>query len=421
MRVLWITNPIFAEPSRALNLGVPVTGGWLYGLADDLADRSDLDLAVASVYPGRALRRFGSGTIDYFVLPAHRRDGYPESLERHWRNIFDLWKPDIVHIHGTEYPNGLSCLRALPSLPHVVSLQGLTGVCARYHYGGIDPRVLMKYRTIRDVVRNDSVSRSHARRVLNGRFEEACIRSATVVLGRTSWDELHARAIAPAVDYRHCGERLRDSFYASPKWSRGAVSEHSIFASQGHTPLKGLHMALRAMALLVDEFPSITLRVGGNNILNARSLRSRLRRTGYAKYLASLIGELGLEDRIEFTGWLDESAMSEEYLRAHVFVCPSSIENSPNSLAEAQLLGVPTIASRVGGIPDMVRGGRSGLMYRFEEYEALAHSIRQVFQSDQLAARLSDGAIAEATQRHDTARAAAATHAVYQELVSRRG
>lgn len=63
--------------------------------------------------------------------------------------------------------------------------------------------------------------------------------------------------------------------------------------------------------------------------------------------------------------------MKQEYLNANVFICPSSLENSPNSLGEAQILGTPCLASYVGGIPDMMFGNE-GYLYRFEEIEMLA-------------------------------------------------
>ena len=72
--------------------------------------------------------------------------------------------------------------------------------------------------------------------------------------------------------------------------------------------------------------------------------------------------------------------MKEEYLRCNVFVCPSSIENSPNSLAEAQILGVPCIASYVGGVPDFMQGNEQN-MYRFEEIEMLAYKVVDIFKS----------------------------------------
>ena len=93
-----------------------------------------------------------------------------------------------------------------------------------------------------------------------------------------------------------------------------------------------------------------------------------------------LIKTNNLEENISFTGRLDAEEMKQEYLNANVFICPSSIENSPNSLGEAQLLGVPVIASYVGGIPDMMRGDESHL-YRFEEIEMLSEIIKQLFAS----------------------------------------
>ena len=92
--------------------------------------------------------------------------------------------------------------------------------------------------------------------------------------------------------------------------------------------------------------------------------------------------------------------MIKEYLNAHVFVCPSSIENSPNSVGEVQLLGVPVIASYAGGMPNMVVYGETGMLYRFEEVEMLAEHIRRVFTDHTLARHLSENGIKAAEKRH---------------------
>ena len=84
-----------------------------------------------------------------------------------------------------------------------------------------------------------------------------------------------------------------------------------------------------------------------------------------------------------------------------MFVCPSSIENSPNSLGEAQLVGCPVVASYVGGVPDMVEDNVTGLLYRFEETEMLAAAICRVFADDELAKRLSENGSVAAHKRHD--------------------
>ena len=103
---------------------------------------------------------------------------------------------------------------------------------------------------------------------------------------------------------------------------------------------------------------------------------------------------------MQFTGTLTESQMITEYLNAHLFICPSSIENSPNSLGEAQLLGVPVIAAYVGGTPDMIEHNETGLLYRFEEVEMLAEHIRNLFTNTTLALRLAKNGINAAQERH---------------------
>ena len=79
-----------------------------------------------------------------------------------------------------------------------------------------------------------------------------------------------------------------------------------------------------------------------------------------------------------FLGSLSESEMCKRYLKSNVFVCPSAIENSPNSLGEAQALGMPYLTAYVGGAPDMV-GQNVETLYRFEEIEMLAQKVCDVF------------------------------------------
>ena len=109
--------------------------------------------------------------------------------------------------------------------------------------------------------------------------------------------------------------------------------------------------------------------------------------------------------------------MIDQYLKSHIFLCPSSIENSSNSIGEAQLLGVPCVASYVGGTPDMITDGRTGLLYRFEEYEMLAYNICQIFKNDRIAQELSLAEIAVATQRHDRRNNAIRMMEIYKNVI----
>jgi glycosyltransferase involved in cell wall biosynthesis len=108
--------------------------------------------------------------------------------------------------------------------------------------------------------------------------------------------------------------------------------------------------------------------------------------------------------------------MKQAFLSAHLYVMPSSIENSSNSLCEAQLLGVPTIASYVGGTPSLVEDKKTGYLYRYEEYEMLANIVMNLFAANDLA-QLSAREIAAATARHDRETNAMRLAEIYQNII----
>lgn len=403
MRILWITNTIFPDPSRAIGRPEPVIGGWMYGLAERVARTPGIELAVATIYPERELRKMDLSGIRYYLLPARPVRAYQPALEPAWRQLCDSFKPDLVHLHGTENPHGLACMRACPTIPYVVSVQGLTSVISRYHYGGLEPWTVLRHMTVRDVVRRDSVFHTKRQRDRCAQYEHESLRTATVIVGRTTWDRTHVKAIVPGADYVACNESLREPFYSAVKWSTKSRRRHTIFMSQAHTPMKGLHQVLRAIALVRRDIPDLKLCIAGHDIIATTSIRQRLLRTGYGAYIRSLARDLGIESVMEFTGPLGADGMAARYRGAHVFVCPSAVENSPNSVGEAQLIGVPVIASCAGGIPDFVKHGETGLLYRFEEVEMLAEHLRRVMNDDDLAGVLSANGIRAATKRHDTA------------------
>ena len=400
MRALWITNTIFPVPSSALGIPEPVVGGWMYGIAKQIASTDGVRLAVATTYRGNDLKIFDIDGVLYYLLPLHTTSGYPKTLEPLWQKVCTEFQPDVIHIHGTEYTHGLACMRSCPSMSYIVSIQGLVSVCARYYYTGIRKSDVFKNITFRDIIRRNTIFEAKRNFIKRGMFEREYIQRTKHVIGRTEWDDAHTKSINPSVNYHFCNEILRDSFYINPKWNNSHKTDYTIFLSQANCPYKGLHQVLKAMALLKQTFPYIKVRVAGHNIINTSTLIDRIKLSGYGAYIRKLIKQLNLHNHVQFTGFLTEDKMIAEYLNAHLFLCPSSIENSPNSLGEAQLLGVPTIASYVGGVPDMINHGETGLLYRFEEVELLAEYIRRIFADTTLAMTLSKNGIKAAKKRH---------------------
>ena len=122
------------------------------------------------------------------------------------------------------------------------------------------------------------------------------------------------------------------------------------------------------------------VRVAGFNVCE-KSFKRKLFREGYGRYLLKLLRKLDCRNNIEFIGPLNSREMKQELLSANLFLLPSSIDNSPNALGEAQMLGVPCVASRVGGVADMIPNDDTGKMYRFSDISELAYAVCSTFET----------------------------------------
>ena len=110
--------------------------------------------------------------------------------------------------------------------------------------------------------------------------------------------------------------------------------------------------------------------------------------------------------------------MVEQYLKANVFVLPSSIENSPNSLGEAMILGMPCVASCVGGVQDMIIDKKDGFLYPFDEYYMLAHYVCEIFSNQDMAVALGENARKSAHKRFEPRTVVRTTLDVYRHIIN---
>ncbi|MEI7838059.1 MAG: glycosyltransferase family 4 protein, partial [Planctomycetota bacterium] len=113
------------------------------------------------------------------------------------------------------------------------------------------------------------------------------------------------------------------------------------------------------------------------------------------------IAAMGLADHVELLGALHQKELIQQLQMAHCFVLASYLENSPNSLCEAMRVGMPCVASYVGGIPSLIDVGKTALSFPAGDSALLAMNLRRIFEDDPLALRLGSAAMQEATRRHD--------------------
>jgi glycosyltransferase involved in cell wall biosynthesis len=418
MRIIWCVNILPTEVAKSIGVLPTPYGGWLTALSSDLSNIEEIKLGIASVYDGRELKKIEINRIIYYLIPGGPKAMLGKDMERlrkYWKKIVIDFKPDLLHLHGTEYSHGLALLEMFPDIPSVVSIQGLLGVCEKYYYAGMEYSDVFLRPSLRDIIKLDPLwmgRRSFKKRAV---FEREILCKACFTIGRTTWDYSNLKAINPKIKYFHCDESLRDPFYKY-LWDISKINRHTIFVNQASYPIKGFHILLKSAKILKRDYPDIRIFVAGHNF-DAKSFIEKLRIPGYGSYVKRLIKNLRLEDNIVFTGILDAEGIAEMLLKTHVFVIPSAIENSPNSLAEAMILGVPCIGAYSGGIPDMLENGRCGFLYPFMEEAMLAEYIRRIFENDELALKFSEAGRESALKRHDRNKIAEKIKNIYNTIM----
>lgn len=377
MKVLWLCNVMMPMIAERLNMEASNKEGWISGLAGVVLKKRDengIELAVAFPAPEQLLSggeevcmrtvtvRDGKITCYGFREDVTKPEIYDVGLEERMKRITDSFRPDIVHCFGTEYPHTLAMCKVFPEKSRLlIGIQGLCAVCANAYFANL-PEKVIKSVTLRDCLRADSIPQQQRKFVKRGKMEVEAIKLAKNVTGRTEWDRYYTREWNPEAQYYNMNETLRQEFYGAV-WDKEGCVPHSIFLSQGDYPLKGLHYMLKALPAIIDRYADTRVYVAGNSIVEHRTLKQKLKLSAYGKYLRRLMKQNNLCDKVIFLGRLSGEQMKEQYLKSHLFVCCSSLENSPNSLGEAMLLGMPCVSADVGGIPSIFTGGQDGILY----------------------------------------------------------
>ena len=159
------------------------------------------------------------------------------------------------------------------------------------------------------------------------------------------------------------------------------------------SPEKGQAGLLRAFAKVRSSHPELRLRLVGDGPERGN--------------LEALARELGISGAVTFTGRLPEEETLAEIARSDLLVLPSFMEGLPIVLMEAMAVGVPVIASRVAGIPELVEDGATGLLFTPSSWGELASGIDRLLGDETLQVRLAERAKAKVAAEFDTRKSAA--------------
>lgn len=410
MNILWVVNIIFPYPSLQIGKKINPFGGWLMGLYNEIIKSNNINLGIACVYEGQKLLIFEDNKTKYYLIPKSNQ-------KEMWYRAINDYQPDLIHLHGSEFDYGKTIQNLFPNIKTVVSIQGLVSIYSDFYIANIKHDEINNSFTIKNIFRGN-IYKEQKRFIRKGNIEKEILKKSTYIIGRTTWDYACSYGIVGKDKYFHCNESLRDSFY-NATWNSTKIDKHSIFVSQAGYPIKGFHIMLEAANLLKNAygFSDLKVYVAGNNIIDNSSLKKKIRLSSYAKYLRKLIKKYNLKDNIIFTGLLNEEQIQKRLLLSNVFVQTSSIENSPNSLGEAMLLGMPCVASNVGGTSDMLKDKEEGLLYPFGDYSLLAYYISKIFDDIEFANKIGNNAKKHASITHNRKNNAKRMIEIYSNII----
>ena len=425
MKVLWVCNIMLPMVAEHLGKEASNKEGWLTGLADMILknhEDNQIDLAVSFpitqemtekkwVIPVRGTENtlHCYGFLEDIVHP----EIYEEDLEGAIKEIIDDFKPDVVHCFGTEFAHTLAVTRICDKNKILIGIQGICKLCAEKYLADL-PRRVVKRVTFRDWLKKDSILEQEQKFIERGKREVEIIQNAGHVTGRTRMDKDFTTRTNPEVRYHFMNETLRSNFYEG-EWSFSACEPYSIFLSQGDYPLKGLHYVLKALPAILKVYPDAKVYVAGNSIANYKTLKDKIKISSYGKYILELLRKYDLQEKVVFLGKMNAEEMKAQYLKSSVFVCSSVIDNSPNSLGEAMLLGVPCVTARSGGIPSVFTDGEDGIVYpaygasvyekeadkEQAQAERLANAVMQMWSDEEKMSEYIKNARAHARKTHD--------------------
>lgn len=439
MKVLWVTNNPCSSIER--NGGRTITGGWLSSL--EKAVRNDIELEIAFLSSGQVQEDFAYNGVEYHSIAPFRSGSYIifrlRRLLMPWsvydrlildrlECIIEKSRPDIIHIHGTEKCFGLiygkmrgkdGCIEAGgKKIPVVISIQGVMELCLEKYFSGISMNDVLMLESIGCRLRKQSAIMMYRQLKHQARNEALMLKSARFILGRTDMDREFSGRMNPERLYFTVNEIMREPFYHTYDDMSGSKEIRDRDRREGC----GQH--IKIVSTISDGiYKGYELLLKTACTLKGRKVRYSWTVIGlsYDSEMVSIAekstGLASADLDIQLAGRMDASEMVREMSSADIYCQVSHIENSPNSLCEAMLLGLPSVATDVGGTSSIVDNGVTGLLVPDTDPDAYADAIIRLASDSEAADMAGKAARKAAAERHDPVTVRKQLIHTYEEII----
>jgi glycosyltransferase involved in cell wall biosynthesis len=373
-------------------------GGWIASLEQLVHTVPDIQLGIAFEHTDTNFRVERDGVVYYplksklSVLEKIKfKLGFGYKIEEKkllpkCMKIIDDFKPDIIHIFGSEEYFGLVAEHT--EIPVVIHIQGSIPPYYNARFPPGYSRFDLAFNNGLNIGRiakdfkNDFVFVTRAKR------EERILRACHYYMGRTEWDKNISKLYNPDSQYFYCSEALRNVFVNAPKKWEKHEREKVILVSTISSPFyKGIDLVLKTSKLLKENTEiDFDWRIFGVTDIAFHEKKTKIKK-----------GEVN----VKLMGIASAEKLKEELLDADIFIHPSYIDNSPNSICEAQILGLPVISTNVGGISSLIKHKETGLLIPANDPFTLVCYIKLLLQDKTLMGEIGENAQKTAIKRHD--------------------
>ena len=394
MRILWFTNTPSNYNTKKLGYN---GGGWISSLENEIKKHDQVELAICFHLNEEQFKVCKNGIIYYPIAIKESKlnnifstfsDKYfqkEDDVKLHkYLNVINDFKPDIINIFGTESSFGLISQHV--KIPIIVHIQGILTPCLNAYF---PPRYsyishLLEKKNPISIIKQYRILKFWKYRV---KREQEILSRIPYFMGRTEWDKRIVSIYSPKSKYFHCNEILRDSFYHTSDKIENS-SNKLIITSTISSPLyKGFDTILQAASILKKNLRmDFEWNIFGVNTITQHEKKFKIK----AK-----------ECNIHIRGIVSANEICQKIQESTIYVHPSYIDNSPNSICEAQMLGCPVIATNVGGIPSLIDNGVDGILIPANDPYQMAYLIKQLFENKELQIRIKKNAKERANSRHD--------------------
>ncbi len=409
IKVIWLSNIVQSDED------IKGTGTWLQAMAQGLINSDQVEIGnIAWGKVAQPVRR-DSGQIRQWIVPIAARltgNGLPSNrLVAEIAKIVDEFSPDLVQIWGTENYWGLLTARNLIRGPALLVMQGVRLVCARVYNGGLSFWEQMSCIGVKEIIRKSTIFQGRRRFAKWGILEREIIENHSFISTQSEWMAAWVRSINESCLIFHSDLPLRGSFCNAAPWEFSGNPVFFCSASYAH-PYKGLHVAVRAIAILKRDFPDVRLHIAGIH------QRTGIRRDGYVDWLNREVERLGVKPNVVWLGALNDSEIVEEMRSAAGMVLPTYIESYCLAMVESMMVGIPSVVSYVGALPFNAVDERSALFFAPGDEAMCAYHLRRLLTDRALAERISQGAREIALVRNNTNRIIRDQIGIYHQVLS---